>query len=154
MKRQAVRQKNVNTRQKAARDGAASDNSNGEERRDMQRRMINPALTEIHDLLYQFGVKATIQGYFETSSAIFLAMRRQQEGDPWFSIMDIYREISELYHVELGDIDPRIRRVIRIAWKTQPEYLSRIAGEKLQAQPSPRQFIDMLSGYLLERRKR
>jgi len=120
----------------------------------MKRRTIAPVLTEIHDLLYQFGVKATIQGYFETSSAIFLAMRRQQEDDPWFSIMDIYREISELYHVELGDIDPRIRRVIRIAWRNQPEYLNRIAGEKLQAQPSPRQFIGILSGYLLKSNRR
>ena len=120
----------------------------------MKRRTLDPVLTEIHDLLYQFGVKATIQGYFETSSAIFLAMRRQQEDAPWFSIMDLYREISELYHVELGDIDPRIRRVIRIAWKNRPEYLSRIAGEELQTQPSPRQFIGILSAYLLERRKR
>ena len=119
----------------------------------MQKQMITPILTEIHDLLYQFGVKATIQGYFETSSAIFLATRRQQEGDPWFSIMDLYREISELYHVELGEIDPRIRRIIRLAWKNKPEYLSRLAGEELQAPPSPRQFIGILSGYLLERKR-
>ncbi|MBQ9493859.1 MAG: hypothetical protein IJR54_09050 [Oscillibacter sp.] len=103
-------------------------------------------LTEIHDLLYRLGVKATIQGFFETSCAVFLVMRQRDR--PWFSIMEIYREISALYHIDLEVIDPRIRRVIRKIWKSNPELLNRIAGEELRTMPTPRHFINILCRYL------
>lgn len=116
----------------------------------MRNQNVDPLLTEIHDLLYQLGVRATIQGFFETSSAVFLAMRREDDS-PRFSIMDIYGKISKLYNVELDMIDPRIRRVIRIVWKNCPERLSRIAGEELETMPSPRQFVTILCRHLSEK---
>ena len=107
---------------------------------------IDPLITEIHDLLYRLGVKATISGFFETSGAIFLIMQSPRRSK--FSIMRLYRRISELYHVDFEDIDPRIRRVIRKIWKKNPELLSRFAGEPLRRCPTPRQFFNILCDYL------
>ena len=110
----------------------------------------DPLLTEIHEVLYRLGVRATIQGFLETSAAVYLVMRRRDRSR--FSIMEVYRKIAELYHTDLDAIDPRIRRVIRIAWKSNPEALSRMAGRPLEAVPTPRQFIDILGRHLIFRR--
>ena len=114
-----------------------------------RRSNIDPLLTEVHDLLYRLGVKATIQGFFETSCAVFLVMRREDRS--WFSIMDLYAEIANLYHMDQKTIDPHIRHVIRKVWKSNPERLNRIAGEELETMPSPREFINILCRHLTSR---
>ena len=106
-------------------------------------------LTQTHDLLYILGVRATMMGFFETSCAVYLLS--QEPDNAWFSIMELYQRISELYHVDIDEIDPRIRRVIGKVWSKHPEILRRISGEKLEKQPSPRQFIQMLRHYLYKR---
>ena len=108
-------------------------------------------ITEIHDLLYRLGLKATIQGYFETSGAVYLVMERG--GDPDFSIANVYQEISKLYCVDLDLIDLRIRAVIKKIWKRNPELMNYLAGENLRKAPTPRQFILMLCHYLFLRQR-
>ncbi len=115
----------------------------------MKRWEVDPLLMEIHDALYKLGVKAKIQGFFETSCAIFLVM--QQSDRSWFSIMELYQKICILYRVPFDAIDPRIRRVIQIAWKRNPELLSRFAGRRLERRPTPRQFIEIISRFLASR---
>lgn len=106
-------------------------------------------LTQTHDLLYILGVKATMMGFLETSCALYLLM--QKPDNTWFSIMELYQQISELYHVDIDEIDPRIRRVIGKVWSKHRELLRRISGEELEQQPSPRQFLQMLRHYLYTR---
>ena len=113
---------------------------------------IDPILTDIHDLLYRLGVKATTQGFFETSCAVFLVMQRP-EGS-WFSIMELYQKISMIYRTELPDVDPRIRRVVALIWKRNPGLLSRLAGRELQEHPTPRRFIEIMRRYLFARKRR
>lgn len=107
---------------------------------------IDALITEIHDTLYQLGVKATISGFFEMTCAVFLVMQKLKREQ--FSIMSVYRRISELYHVEFDSIDPKIRRLIYRIWKRNPELLSRMAGRKLEKRPTPREFINILCDYL------
>ena len=115
----------------------------------MERWEVDPLLTEIHDALYKLGVKAKIQGFFETSCAIFLVM--QQPDRSWFSIMELYQKICILYHVPSDVIDPRIRHVIQIAWKRNPALLSRMAGRRLEQRPTPREFIEIMRSFLAPR---
>ena len=115
----------------------------------MKRWEVDPLLTEIHEALYELGVKAKIQGFFETSCAIFLVM--QQPDRSWFSIMELYQKICILYRVPLDVIDPRIRRVIQIAWKCNPELLSHFAGRRLERRPTPRQFVEIMRRFLTSR---
>lgn len=103
---------------------------------------VDPLLTRIHDLLYRLGVRATMQGFFETSCAVFLVM--QQPENSWFSIMEIYQKICILYRVSFDAVDPRIRRVIQKIWKRNPELLSRLAGRELKKAPTPREFIEIM----------
>ena len=107
---------------------------------------IDPLITEIHNLLYRLGVKATMLGFFETSCAVFLVMQKVNRS--WFSIMSVYQRISELYHVDIDLIDPRIRYVINKIWKRNPELLSMMAGQALETRPTPREFINILCDYL------
>ena len=109
-------------------------------------------LTDIHELLYQLGVKATTQGFFETSCAVFLVTRRS--GYEWFSITETYEDISAIYRTDFDDIDPRIRRVIQTIWKKNPELLSCLAGRTLDERPTPRQFLESTRRYLIFRKRR
>ena len=115
----------------------------------MERWEVDPLLTEIHNALYELGAKASIQGFFEASCAIFLAM--QQSDRSWFSIMEIYHKICILYHIPLDVIDPRIRKMIKRIWKRNPELLSRMAGQRLEQRPTPREFIDIMRRFLASR---
>ena len=117
----------------------------------MTRWKVDPLLTDIHELLYRLGLKASIQGFFETSCAVFLVM--QQPRGSWFSIMEVYRKISILYHVDFGAVDPLIRRSIVRIWKRNPELLCCLAGERLRTRPTPRQFIEIMRGYLILRER-
>lgn len=117
----------------------------------MRQRNADAALvTEIHDLLYRLGVRATHQGFLETSCAVFLVMR--QRGALWFSIMDVYRQVSELYHMDLDVIAPRIRVVIRKIWRNHWAELNGLTEEALETIPTTRQFIEILCAYLYKRR--
>ncbi|MBQ9521089.1 MAG: hypothetical protein IJR72_00795 [Oscillospiraceae bacterium] len=107
-------------------------------------------VTEIHDLLYRLGVRATHQGFLETSCAVFLVMRQREP--LWFSIMDVYRQISDLYHTDLDVIAPRIRRIIRKIWRHHRATLHGLTGKELETVPTPRQFIQILCAYLYKRR--
>ena len=115
----------------------------------MERWEVDPLLTEIHDALYKLGVKAKIQGFFETSCAIFLVM--QQPDRSWFSIMELYQKICILYRVPLDVIDPHIRNVIKRIWKRNREGLSRMAGRRLERPPTPREFIEIMRRFLASR---
>ena len=107
-------------------------------------------VTEIHDLLYRLGIRATRQGFLETSCAVFLVMRQREP--LWFSIMDVYQQISVLYHMDINVIDPRIRLIIRKIWKQHRTALNDLTGKDLESIPTPRQFIQILCGYLHKRR--
>ena len=107
---------------------------------------IDELITEIHNTLYRLGVKATMSGFFETTCAVFLVMQKINRS--WFSIMSVYQRISELYHIDIDVIDPRIRYVIVRIWKRNPELLSMMAGERLEKRPTPREFINILCDYL------
>ena len=115
----------------------------------MERWEVDPLLTEIHNALYELGVKAKIQGFFETSCAIFLVM--QQPENEWFSIVEIYQKICILDHVAFDAIDPRIRKVIKRIWKRNREGLSRMAGRRLERRPTPREFIEIMRRFLASR---
>ena len=107
-------------------------------------------VTEIHDLLYRLGVRATQQGFLETSCAVFLVMR--QRGPLWFSIMDVYRQISDLYHMDLDVIAPRIRRIIRKIWRYHRAALNGLTSKDLETIPTTRQFLQIVCSYLYKRR--
>lgn len=107
-------------------------------------------ITEIHDLLYRLGVRATRQGFLETSCAVFLVMRQREP--LWFSIMEVYQQISELYHTDINVIDPRIRLIIRKIWTEHRVALNGLTDKELETIPTPRQFIQILCGYLHKRR--
>ena len=107
-------------------------------------------ITEIHDLLYRLGIRATRQGFLETSCAVFLVMRQREP--LWFSIMDVYQQVSELYHMDIHVIDPRIRLIIRKIWREHRATLNGLIGKELESVPTPRQFIQILCGYLHKRR--
>lgn len=107
---------------------------------------IDALITEIHETLYKLGVKGTISGFFEATCAVFLVMQRLNRER--FSIMSVYRRISELYHVEFDSIDPRIRRLIHRIWKSNPTLLKEMAGRDLEKAPTPREFINILCDYL------
>ncbi len=83
-----------------------------------------------------------MQGFLETSCAIFLVMQKPERS--WFSIMEIYQKICILYHIGLDVVDPRIRYLINKIWTRNPKSLSRIAGRELKARPTPREFLEIM----------
>ena len=115
----------------------------------MERTEAGELLTEVYETLYRLGIRATMQGFFETSGAVFLVATKSRR--EWFSITEVYREISALYRTDAADVDPRIRRMIQKMWKSNPELLKRMAGYELEIRPTPREFLEIMRGYLTAR---
>lgn len=115
----------------------------------MYAKPADPVLTEIYDLLYYLGLTATSTCFFHTSYAVKLAYQQPERlkyASKW-----IYPDVAKRYHTEWYCIEEDIRDVIGYIWDTSQGPLLKLMGEPVCRQPSPVQFLAVLSGAISNR---
>lgn len=103
----------------------------------------SPSLVQIYDALYQLGATANYVGFFYTARAIWLCA---QEPDRLLLVTKwLYPDVAEHYKTNWKAVERSIRTVITVAWTTNPERLSQLAGYGLTQKPRPAQFLAIMS---------
>ncbi len=106
-------------------------------------------LSDIYDILYQFGITATNCGFFQMSYAIHLAM-----GDPELMTMItklLYPRVAHQYKTNWRNVEHNLRRVARHAWKNNPDLLRKMAHYHIFSAPSASRFIAIVAAHLKSR---
>lgn len=114
--------------------------------------MTDPELlTLIHGLLYRLGLTASYTGFFHTSYAVLLSVRRQEcltAATKW-----LYPEVADVYGTNWKAVERNIRYTINILWREHPNRLCDLAGELLEKPPAPTKFISLLTARLAQAEK-
>lgn len=104
-------------------------------------------MTSIQEHLWHLGVGHRLKGYKMTTLAVSLAL--EDETRLQCAQNEIYKPIAEQMGCDYRSVERDIRTVIDHAWRTNPEYLSRLAGFPLTCPPTVIQFLDILVAYSL-----
>ena len=99
-------------------------------------------LTEIYDLLYFLGLRATRTYFFHTSFAVFLSVKNRERlllVTKW-----LYPDVARHYATNWNAVERNIRTAITAVWRENREGLSELAGYTLQKKPTPSQFLTIL----------
>ena len=105
---------------------------------------------DIQRLLILLGIGMQYMGFKLCSQAIFLAI---QEPDRLLATSKwLYPDVAKRCGVNCQCVERNIRTVIAVAWKTNPQLLSELAGYSLSCRPKATQFIAILVFYFLQRK--
>lgn len=103
----------------------------------------DPDITgNIYSLLYELGLTANSISFFHTAYAVHLALEQPQKlllVTKW-----LYPEVAKHYHSNWRAVERNIRRLIQTVWTQHREQLDFLAGQNLQAKPTPAQFLSLL----------
>ena len=115
----------------------------------MERSEADARLTEIYTLLYALGARANLCGFRYVSYAILLVLENPERlARP---TERIYPEIARRYRTTPEEAQRDVRRLIFLIWKRNPRGLAKLAGEPLDASPSPKRFLTIVRRYLESR---
>ncbi len=104
-------------------------------------------MTTVEEHLWHLGVGHRLKGYRMTVLAVNLAL--EDETRLQCAQNELYKPISVELGCDFRSVERDIRTVIDHAWRTNPEYLSQLAGFPLSYQPTVIQFLDILVAYSL-----
>lgn len=105
-------------------------------------------LTEIYDLLYYLGLRATRTNFFHLSFAVYIAT---QNPDRMLSMTKwLYPDVAEHYATNWKAVERNIRTAIANVWLGNKEELCSLAGYELPRRPTASQFIKILVNILRE----
>ena len=103
-------------------------------------------LTEIYDLLYELGLKATRTHFFHISFAVYLAV--QDPGRLLLVTKWLYPDVAKHYATNWKAVERNIRTAVTLVWAQNQEGLSQLAGYKLERKPTATQFLTILANVL------
>ena len=103
-------------------------------------------LTEIYDLLYFLGLRATRTHFFHLSFAIYIAV---QNPDRLLSMTKwLHPDVADHYATSWKAVERNIRTAIARVWLSHREELCDLAGYQIDRRPTPSTFIKILAGVL------
>lgn len=103
-------------------------------------------LTEIYDLLYFLGLKATRTHFFHLSFAIYIAV---QNPDRLLSMTKwLYHDVADHYATNWQAVERNIRTAIARVWISHRKELCDLAGYQIDCRPTPSTFIRILANVL------
>ncbi len=98
-------------------------------------------------ILRPFGLTRCYKGYSQMVYCIELAA--QNDLGPLSMTNGIYQEAAVHFNCSWKNIERNLRTAVSRAWEVNPELLCRIAGYPLKEQPSPSQFIEIITYYYI-----
>lgn len=99
------------------------------------------------DILHALGIGRRYKGYTFVLAAIDHIL--QEESGLQCAAVNLYPPLSARFSCSPSAVERDIRTVIACAWRTNPQYLSMMAGYPLTQQPTVKEFLDILSSHLL-----
>jgi len=100
-------------------------------------------ITDIYDLLYQLGIKATYKGFFHTSYAVLLSVENKQR--LLFVTKWLYPEVAKHYNTTPECVERNIRTIATIAWQSNPALLQTLARYQISRKPSTSELVAILA---------
>lgn len=104
---------------------------------------MNDELTDIYDLLYSLGVTANYTGFFHTSYAVLLCVKKPERllhVTKW-----LYPEVAMQYKTKWTAVERNIRTVGGIIWQKNRPLLEHLARRTLNEKPSNAQLLAILA---------
>lgn len=101
----------------------------------------------IQKIMIQLGATPNYVGFRYCVTAICLVLEDSQR--LLFVTKQIYMEIAEQYHTTDMAVERNIRTVVEVMWRSNPEYLRKLAGYKMTYKPTVSQFIGIISSWLM-----
>ncbi len=96
--------------------------------------------------LHNLGVTRNYTGYQQFYIAIELVL--EDENRLLTIGKDLYTPIAKRFNCNTPTIERNIRTIINHVWRTNREFLFKIAGFPMYMQPTVSQFIDIVSNYI------
>lgn len=112
-----------------------------------QTRPATYALEDVCVLLLELGVTTRLRGFYPAAYSVLLCI--QQPDRIFLTSKWVYPEVAKHYHSSARTVERNIRTLAIHAWETNPELLNKLARRNLKKHPSPKEFISILSTYLL-----
>ena len=105
---------------------------------------------EIECLIRALGIGATYRGYRYLNYGVKLCLRDE---DYLLSVSKLlYPQIAKNYHTTSSSVERDIRTVIRVCWERgNRRLLQEIALRPLDSQPTPSEFLDILTAHLRQK---
>lgn len=101
---------------------------------------------EVQQLIYSLGVSGNYKGFCQTTYAVVLAVQ-----DPQYLLSvtkKLYPDVAKYFGTTWTAVERNIRTIVAIAWETDSERLSAIAGYSLSQKPNVAQFLSILTFYV------
>lgn len=96
----------------------------------------------IHELLFRLGITANYIGFFQTASAVELALQQPERlllVTKW-----LYPEVAGRYNTTWCAVERNIRAAACMAWRNNRPQLERLANCPLPRRPSAARFLAIL----------
>ena len=100
------------------------------------------------DLIKVLGIMPKVKGYYYINDAVEIIKQRGEE--PLLITKDIYPEVAHKYGTSPECVERAIRTSINNAWSNNKEIIDQIVGYPLRFRPSNKEFLFMVSDYIIE----
>ena len=104
-------------------------------------------MTTTQDILHTLGIGRRYKGHAIVLAAADYIL--QEESGLQCASASLYPPLSARFSCSPSAVERDIRTVISCAWRTNPQYLTMLAGYPLTQQPTVKEFLDILVSYLL-----
>ena len=104
-------------------------------------------LDEICLLLLKLGLSTRFHGFYPTAYSVLLCIEQPERillASKW-----VYPDVAKQYHSNAWAVERNIRTLARHAWDCNPQLLNTMAQQDLKKCPTTKEFISILSTYLL-----
>ena len=103
---------------------------------------------EIIRFLQKFGITANYKGFAQTACAILLCT--QEPNRLLYITKDLLPTVAYKTNSTVYSVERNIRTTINIAWMTNPNLFSRMAGFRVKEKPNTANFLAMATVYFLK----
>lgn len=103
-------------------------------------------MKKIHSVLKKASYSKRYRGYKELADCLYLVL---QDENRLCSIMKVYEEIAEKYHVNGSCVEKNIRKVNEAAWKKGgKKFINEISGQHYVVVPQTSELLEIFLDYL------
>lgn len=100
---------------------------------------------KIKNQLLRLGITPNYAGYLYSTQAVLNVL---DDEELLLNITKgLYWDVAKCYNTTPFAVERNIRTVVQVAWKHNPEELSRLARCKLMKRPTAAQFIAIIASY-------
>lgn len=102
---------------------------------------------KINTLLTNLGITSNYNGFYYIAQAILLTSSGME--NLLLITKRLYPHIARLHNTSSKNVERNIRHAVEVAWRTNPQMLSDLAGRPLTYKPTSGEFLAILTNSIL-----